>query len=67
MAKETIIDFSGRIIGYIDTKPNGDKVVTSWTGKILGTYYKNRDVTCDFYGRILYRGDCSSMLFSLDK
>ncbi|MBQ8738672.1 MAG: hypothetical protein IJZ04_04155 [Clostridia bacterium] len=67
MAKEAIKEFSGRIIGYIDTKPNGDKVVSSWTGKILGTYFKSRNVTCDFYGRIIARGECCGMLFSLDK
>lgn len=62
MAKETIREFSGRIIGYIETKPNGDKVVTAFSGRILGYYFKNRDVTTDFYQRIIARGDCCGML-----
>ena len=67
MARETIKAFSGRIIGYIDTKPNGDKQVSSWTGKILGYYIKSQDVTRDFYGRIVARGDASGMLLSMDQ
>ncbi len=67
MAKETIREFSGRIIGYIDTKPNGDKEVTSWTGRILGRYDYSENVTRDFYGRVVARGDASGMLLSMDK
>ncbi|MBQ8840544.1 MAG: phage gp6-like head-tail connector protein [Clostridia bacterium] len=62
MAEETIKDWTGRIIGYIETKPNGDKVVRAFSRRILGYYYKNRNVTTDFYGRVLAQGDCCGML-----
>ena len=62
MAEETIRDFSGRIIAYIETKPNGDKVVKAFSRRILGYYYKNRNATTDFYGKIIARGDCCGML-----
>ncbi len=38
--KEPIQDFSHRILGYIETKPNGDKVATDFSGRILGYYRK---------------------------
>jgi hypothetical protein len=63
MAKETIRDFYGKIIGYIETKPNGDKVVRDFYNKILGYYYASRNVTTDFYNKIIARGDCCGMLF----
>lgn len=62
MAEEIIREFSGRIIAYIETKPNGDKVVRAFSRKILGYYYKSRNVTTDFYGRIVAQGDCCTML-----
>ncbi len=63
MATETIKDFYGKIIGYIETKPNGDKVVTDFYRKILGYYFKSRNVTTDFYRRVIAQGDCCGMLF----
>ena len=60
--KETIREFSGKVIGYIETKPNGDKVVRDFYRRLLGTYNKKLNVTKDFYGRTVARGDLSSML-----
>jgi len=57
-----IRDFSGKIIGYVYVKENGDKTVKSFSGKILGYYDAERDVTTDFNGRILTRGDTASAL-----
>lgn len=62
MAKETISEYSGRVIGYIETQSNGDKKVTDYRGVILGYYKKAQNVTTDFSGRILYRGDMSAAL-----
>jgi len=60
--EERITDFGGRVIGYIETKSNGDKVVKEFGGRILGYYYSSRNVTTDFGGRILYHGDMASAL-----
>lgn len=62
MAEETIKDWTGRIIAYVETKPNGDKVVRAFSRRILGYYYKSRNVTTDFYGKILAYGDATGML-----
>ncbi len=58
----TIRDVSGKIIGYIYIKENGDKTVKNVSGKILGYYYAERNVTTDISGKILSRGDTSSAL-----
>ena len=67
MGREAIRTFAGVIIGYVETQGNGDKKVTAFSGRILGYYYKDRDVTTDFSGRILYRGDMASALLVLEK
>jgi hypothetical protein len=60
-----IRNFKGKVLGSIETKPNGDKIVRDFLGKILGRYDKKQDVTRDFLGKILARGDMSSMLINL--
>ena len=62
-----IKDFHGRIIGYIDEKGNGDKWVYSWGGRLLGKYLKSENVTRDWYGHNIAKGDvASSLLYSPD-
>jgi len=61
--KETLIkDFHGRILGRIQTDENGDKTVKDFHGRVLGRYKKTQNVTTDFYGRIIARGDASASL-----
>lgn len=61
---ETVKDFYGKIIGYLETHTNGDVIVKDFYGKILGRYEKITNTTKDFYGRILYRGNQASALFN---
>ena len=64
MAKtETIKDFAGRFIAIYEYHDNGDITVRDWQSRmILGYYRKSRDVTTDFSGRVLYRGNAVGML-----
>jgi len=64
MAKDVQIirDFSGRIVGYIETDSQGNKIVRDFYKVILGKYDKKSNITRDFYGKILARGDISSSL-----
>ncbi len=55
--KEPIQDYSGRTLGYIETKPNGDKIATDYGGRTLGYYKKAQNITTDYCGRTLYYGD----------
>lgn len=65
--KEIIRNFSGKIIGSIETDPQGNKIVRDFYGKILGRYNKRQNVTRDFYGKIIGRGDQSGLLLSRAK
>jgi len=65
--RETIREYNGMIVGYLDYESNGDIVVRSYAGKILGRYEKSYNVTKDFYGRILYRGNMAPALLVLIK
>ena len=59
-----IRDFYGRIIARVEEKPNGDKVIRDFYSNILGYYVASRDVTTDFYNRVVGQGDCTGMLIS---
>ena len=65
MARTEIIrDAAFRNIAILTYEDNGDIKVQDWQSRmVLGYYRKSRDVTTDFYGRILYRGNAVSMLF----
>lgn len=65
MGRETIKDFYGKIIGYIETDANGNKTVYDFYRRILGYYNKQLNVTQDFYKRIVARGDQASSLINL--
>ena len=62
MLGEPVRDFSGRIIAWIETKPNGDVYVREFSGRILGHYDKQCDVTREFSGRIIAQGNQIGML-----
>ena len=62
MSEELIKDCYGNIIARIDEQSNGDKIVKNFYGQILGKYDKTLDVTKDFYGRIVAKGECVGIL-----
>ena len=62
MGKETIAEYSGRVIGTIETDSSGNKTVRNFSGTILGYYKKSMNATTDYTGKILYRGDASAAL-----
>jgi hypothetical protein len=59
---EPLKDFYNRIIGYIDTKPNGDQVGYDFYRRIVGYYEKQKNITTDFYRRIVGKGNILSSL-----
>ena len=63
--KEEIKNRNFRLLGYIETKSNGDRVATNTYGKILGYYRKGTNTTTDFMGGIIAIGDvCSYLVFN---
>ena len=61
---QIIRDFSGKILGKIETDHVGNKIVRDFYGHILGRYDKRNDVTRDFHGKIIARGDNCGLLIS---
>ena len=56
--RDKIKDWRGRIIGFIDTDTaTGNKVIRDFYGKMLGRYNKKLNITQDFYGRQVAKGD----------
>ena len=64
MAKDFVKTVGGKIIGSLETMPNGDVIARDFYNKILGKYDKANDCTRDFYGKILYRGNQVGMLIA---
>ena len=58
---------TGRVIGTVVEENNGDKTIKDFYGRPLGYYKKGRNVTTDFYGRVVASGDQLTMLLNSDK
>jgi len=55
--RETIRDFFGKIIAYIDYKENGDQELRNYQQTVLGRYIVSKNTTTDYFGKILSRGN----------
>lgn len=58
-------DWTGKITGFIDVESNGKKTVRDFQGRILGFYKPDLDITTDFHGRQVAKGDQSGMLIGM--
>lgn len=58
MRDEFIKNKSGKILGVIRYHDNGDQTALNYPGyKILGYYRASRNVTTDYYGKIISTGN----------
>lgn len=57
MQRETIREFSGKILGYVETDLKGNQVVKDFYGYIVAKYDKDANMTRDFYGRVIGYGN----------
>ena len=57
ISKEPVREFNGKIMGFIETDKDGNQQVRDFYGRILGTFDKKMNVTRDFHGRFLTRGN----------
>lgn len=54
---ERIQDWTGKVIGKLETKSNGDKVLYDFYGRKLGEYIKSSDATFAFAKGKVGKGD----------
>ena len=63
--REKIQDWRGKIIGFIDEdSATGNKVARDFYGRIVGRYNKKFDITQDFYGKQVAKGDRLLMMIN---
>lgn len=69
MKEEYIRDFQHRIIGIIQTMPNGDQIARDFnTRQVLGYYRARYDHTTNFSGVVLARGNAlTGLIFDKHK
>ena len=61
--RESIKDRGGKLLGYVVTEPNGNKVIWNREGnKILGYYRASSGITTTATGRLVSYGDTSVAL-----
>lgn len=60
--KQPIKDWRGKVIGFVEEDQIGNKVIRDYQGRILGKYNKRLDITQDFHGHQVAKGDCIMML-----
>lgn len=63
--RQIVKNWQGKIIGYIETDNFGNKTVKDFYRKTLGRYDKKANVTKDFYGRVVAKGDQCGLLLKL--
>jgi len=61
--KETIKDFYGKTLGYIEIDFSGNKTVKDFYGRILGYYKASSNTTTLFSGKIIAYGDVTGIFF----
>lgn len=63
MKTEYIKDFYGKIFGIIETDSFGNQTIKSFPDKkIIGYYKVDKNITTDFYGKILSQGNTAIAL-----
>ena len=62
MSKETIRDRNDRVLGYIETMPNGRQKATDRNSRLLGWFDPERNVTTDASSRVLAKANVLSGL-----
>lgn len=67
MAEERIRNFQLQTIGFVETRPDGTKIIKDFYRRKLGEYNPHTNVTKDFYGNIVAHGDATGMLLNNQK
>lgn len=55
--KEPVREFSGKIIGWVETENDGSQIVRAFSGKIIAKYDARFNVTREFSGKVLTQGN----------
>lgn len=68
MAEEYIKTYEGQVIGILETTSVGDQIARNFPARqIVGYYRKSQNVTTDFYGRVVARGNTVVNLIYKDR
>ncbi|TXH97583.1 MAG: hypothetical protein E6Q75_04385 [Rheinheimera sp.] len=65
MNTEYLYDSNWTLYAAIDKMPNGDQIIRSMSGGIIGRYYASSNVTIEILtGRVVARGNALTMLLT---
>ncbi len=60
--EERIKDWTGKLLGYVETDNQGNQKVKDWTGKLLGYYNAGDNTTREWNGRKIAEGNVAVSL-----
>ena len=67
MFGEPVKDWSGRVLGFVETDKKGNQIVKNFGGKVLARYNAEKDWTTDYAGKLLSRGNTAISYIYLEK
>lgn len=65
MNQVSVRDYTGRIIGYLESGPSGSVDAHDNDGRLIGRYDAGTDSTEDTEGRIVMKGNKASLLIGM--
>ena len=57
MARESVKDWTGKVLGWVDTDSSGNQIVYNFGLRVLAKYDAQKNITTDFAGRKLSEGN----------
>ena len=57
MGREAVKDWTGKILGWVDTDSKGNQIVYNFGLRVLAKYDAYNDRTTDFAGKVLSHGN----------
>lgn len=67
MFGEPVKDWSGKVLGFVETDKKGNQIVKNFGGKVLARYNAEKDWTTDYAGKLLSRGNTAISYIYLEK
>lgn len=64
---EPVKDWAGKVLGWVETDNRGNQTVRNFGGRVLAYYRADRDVTTDWAGKVVSRGNTAISHIYTDK
>ena len=67
MAREAVKDWTGKVLGWVDTDSSGNQIVYNFGLRVLAKYDARKNITTDYVGKKLSEGNTAIAYIYLEK